>query len=277
MPKEGSEIDIWERLQEYIIPVDKEWRNKVIGATEQEIEELREKSGLKERNIEFPKAYLEFAKRMGKEDGGLLDDRLVGIGSISDILNMYREEEENEQYRKRYIYPYDEMVEELKEELLEEEKEEFCFYFFWNEIGMWYGINLEDNKNDYIQNDEGEIISENFEKLLFQCAISKYENKYYMFYSEFSACTISLERAIELNGEEIEEVIDGIIKKYDLKKAWFSDDWNSIVYSDMLTIYIDKTSSLNGSICSNNKIILKEIEKEIFTKLGAVETTYLEY
>lgn len=45
----------------------------------------------------------------------------------------------------------------------------------------------------------------------------------------------------------------------------------------MLTIYIDKTSSLNGSICSNNKIIVKEIEKEIFTKLGAVETTYLEY
>lgn len=216
---------------------------------------------------------------MGNDDGGLLDSRLIGSGSIADILTMYREEELNEQYREKYIYPYDEITEriETREKEIEEEEEEIeeverCFYFFWNVMGMWYGINLEDKKKGCIQDDGGEIISSSFEKLLFQCAVRRYESKYYPFFSGFTASQMSLERAIKLNGEEIEEAADKIIRKYNLKKAWFSDKWNIIAYSDIVTIYID-IASLNGGIYSNNKEILKEIEEEVLIKLGASRYT----
>lgn len=277
IPREGSEMDLYERLEEYITPADREWKTRIKGASEEEIEELREKSGLKERHLEFPKGYLAFARKMGNDDGGLLDSRLLGIGSISDILTMYREAELNEQYREKYIYPYDEITEkieteekEIEDDEEEIEEEERCFYFFWNEMGIWYGINLEDKKKDCIQCDGGEIISSSFEKLLFQCAVRRYERKYYPFHCGFTSSQMSLERAIKLNGEEIEEVADKIIRKYDLKKAWFSDKWNIIVYSDILTIYI---APLNGEIYSNNKEILKEIEEEILIKLGASRYT----
>lgn len=286
IPREGSEMDLYERLEEYITPADREWKTRIKGASEKEIEELREKSGLKERHLEFPKGYLAFARKMGNDDGGLLDSRLLGIGSISDILTMYREAELNEQYREKYIYPYDEITEKIEteekeieddEEEIEEEEEEIeeeerCFYFFWNEMGIWYGINLEDKKKDCIQCDGGEIISSSFEKLLFQCAVRRYESEYYPFHCGFSASQMSLERAIKLNGEEIEEVADKIIRKYDLKKAWFSNKWNIIAYSDIVTIEIDITS-LNGAIYSNNEKILKEISEEILIKLGASRYT----
>lgn len=45
MPPEGSEMDLYERLEEYITPVDREWKTRTKGASEEEIEELREKSG----------------------------------------------------------------------------------------------------------------------------------------------------------------------------------------------------------------------------------------
>ena len=87
--REGKEESIIERLEEYILPVYPEWRERRVPASEERIEEWKERC----RNL-LPEAYLQYLKYMGEGDGEFLSRALLSETRLSQIMKWYEEYEE---------------------------------------------------------------------------------------------------------------------------------------------------------------------------------------
>ena len=81
MIREGKEESIIERLEEYILPVYPEWREKRIPASEEKIAEWNEKCG----NL-LPEAYLQYLKYMGEGDVEFLSNSLQAETKLSEMM-----------------------------------------------------------------------------------------------------------------------------------------------------------------------------------------------
>ena len=88
MIREGKEESIIERLEEYILPVYPEWRERRVPASEEKIAEWNEKCG----NL-LPEAYLQYLKYMGEGDGEFLSRALLAETELSEIMELYEGEE----------------------------------------------------------------------------------------------------------------------------------------------------------------------------------------
>lgn len=239
IPKEGKINTIYKRLSEYILPVDKEWINRVKSTDYDSIKKLRRFLGMEDAKLDFPESYIQFMKYMGENDGGLLSNVLLGSGSISQLLDL------NEEI---YLYERDTL-------------EPYWFEFFLNEMGVDYAISLKDINNQFIGISDEEKVSSNFEKFLFQCAVKQYEKKYFSINKSFGINAITSDKILKL--ESNQDIFENLSQKYKLKKSWFSDEWNYFLYSDEMSIYIEKRIGVLIRLYSNDNELLYKIYNEL--------------
>lgn len=148
---------IVQRLRAYIEPVDCTWFENLKSAKTSQIEELKRQLDLDNLGLQFSKGFLSFLYEAGEGAGGLFCDFLHAEISVSNLLS---------QNTCVYINEADSM-------------KPYCFDFLQDSMGICYSMNLDEN-NQKIYMEETYEISDNFEKLLFQCAVHRYEREYYL-------------------------------------------------------------------------------------------------
>lgn len=237
------------RLNNYISPVDFDWIKKIKPADDSQIYKLRKVLGMEEIGLNFPESFLEFAKVAGEEDGGLLSKTLRGKFSISDLIEF---NEEIYNYEKESLTPY-------------------YFEFLTDEVGMSYAIMLNNNKENGVYYENTCFISSSFENLLFQCAVQRYEEKYFKMTLKFGSSINSLAESFnKRKGVEPFELMDQICDRYDLKRAWFSDDFFYFAYSDKISILLlnDEAVATAGKISGDDELV-KVLADDLLPKIGA--------
>ena len=161
MIREGKEESIIERLEEYILPVYPEWRERRVSASEEKIEEWNKRYG----NL-LPEAYLQYLKYMGEGDGEFLLNSLQAETKLSEMMKWYEGEEINLQRIEFAILDigcgegWYIVTKENGKQVIE------------TEIGS---IHSDSEEEDYVE------YAESFEKMLCQEAYFLYEPKYYKY------------------------------------------------------------------------------------------------
>jgi len=90
-----------------------------------------------------------------------------------------------------------------------------------------------------------EVISKNFETILFQVAFNEFERFCYTLY--FSASEYDLRNRISIyKVKNVFLLLDKIIEKYGLKLAWFSDTSYYIVLGTNLSFRVKKMEDVYG-------------------------------
>ncbi|GFI09299.1 hypothetical protein IMSAGC007_01760 [Lachnospiraceae bacterium] len=247
IPQKGSAKTIIQRLRAYIDPVDDTWSTKIRPANEMQIEELRQQLNLVERGLELPEVYVEFLHHAGECAGGLFSTFCAEMSIFSLISDNEGICINNADDTKPY-----------------------CFTFLKDYLGICYTMNL-DNQNQKIFMEEDYAVSENFENLVFQSAITQYEKKYYPFYVYFSSSIHGLNTS-EIGIKEIDlfDYADQIVKKYCLNKLWFSDSYCFFACSNEMSLMLNRSGGgVYGAICFNEKEMQREMEKVLLSKINA--------
>ena len=161
MIREGKEESIIERLEEYILPVYPEWKERRVPASEEKIAEWNKKCGKL-----LPEAYLQYLKYMGEGDGEFLLNSLQAETKLSEMMKWYEGEEINLQRIEFAILDigcgegWYIVTKENGKQVIE------------TEIGS---IHSDSEEEDYVE------YAESFEKMLCQEAYFLYEPKYYKY------------------------------------------------------------------------------------------------
>lgn len=249
IPEKSDVITINQRLKKYIEPVDQKWIKAIVPASEESIAILKYTSKMLDANLDFPKSFLEFAKYAGESDGGLLSKLLGGGLSITSLI------ERNE---KIYINETDKL-------------HPYCIDFLYDELELAYSMNLGNEKNQTIFLEGGYEISDSFENLLFQCAVSKYEKNYFKENSWFSA-SIESYNASNVRGdkENLKNFLDKFSNEYKLTKAWFSDSCCYFAYSNEISLFLRNLIGISGRICCDDRLLLEKIKQELKFEIGVV-------
>ena len=243
MIREGKEESIIERLEEYILPVYPEWKERRVPASEEKIAEWNKRCGKL-----LPEAYLQYLKYMGEGDGEFLSRALQAETRLSEMMELYEEEELNLQ------------------------RIEFAML----EIGCgegWY-IATKENGRQVIETETGRIHSgedeyiedaESFENLLCQTTYFLYEPEYYKYrkYILIYEKKEELVKRLEKEGKNIFEEIERESKRYGFEKAWYSDRNNYIGIKENMSFYIDMGDEikLSASIRGENIEEVEEMSK----------------
>lgn len=235
-----------ERLNKYINKVDPEWINRIKGASREDVELLKKYSGVKEKNLELPGAFIEFVESAGEGDGGLISDILNGEFSIKELVETNKE-----------IY-----------ELWPETMKPSEFEFLYDELGMPYIINL--GNNNVIEYEDTCHISSSFENLLFQCAICKYEDKFYKNKIRFGASIKSFEDARKKrNGDTLVSIMKELIEEYDLEGTWFNDEYFFYAHNTEFSIILMKRVAIAGQLMGNNISQMEKLLERLLPSIGA--------
>ncbi len=217
--QEGTLDTLMERLCSSISSFDPEWITRCVPATEGQIQQLQDI--LAEYHYTIPAAYLYYLKRMGQDDGGLLENEWDGckvdIGTVLKLLS-----DKDSYFRK------------------ELEKGFFLFSDHWADAGFYMKLSAA-NDNPMVTDWEVVYVTESFEKYLFRKALDMYQRKFT--YSDFkseSVCSDNEKKKIEdcrtcpYCGDTVGERMDFInqmAESYGIKKAWFSDQSHFICYN----------------------------------------------
>jgi hypothetical protein len=244
IPQEGNETTIFNRLLRFIEPVDAEWSHRIKPASEELILELYDRLGMKDLGLELPQSFIEFSKYAGESDGGLLLNTLRGEFSISNLIT---------RVNNRRPHPY-------------------LFVFLYDELEMEYSIDLSKEHYQKIFYDSDTEVCSSFEKLLFQCAVDLYEKEYYQYQVQFGSSIDSFSRSyLGLNQIELYQFMDRLCERYGLQKVWLSDEFYYFVYSEELSIVLDKRGGICGTIFSEKKNLIEIFEDELIKKIGAIQ------
>ena len=248
MIREGKEESIIERLEEYILPVYPEWRERRVPASEEKIAEWKERCG----NL-LPEAYLQYLKYMGEGDGEFLSRALLAKTKLSEMIEWYEKKELNPRRIKFAILDigcgegWYITTKENKKQVIETDFESFS-------SEEEEGSDLEDEYVEY---------AESFEKLLCQKAYFRYESKDYRYTNYISIPDEKSEeliRRLEKEGKEIFEEIERESKRYGFEKAWYSDRNHYIGIKENMSFYIARRNGIDigGAIQGEN---LEEVEE----------------
>ncbi len=241
---EGKEESIIERLEEYIIPVYPEWREKRIPASEERIAEWNEKCGKL-----LPEAYLQYLKYMGEGDGEFLSRALLAETELSEIMELYEGEE------------------------IDLQRIEFAILYMGCGEG-WYIVTKENGKQ-VIETEIGRIhyedeyieYAESFEKMLCQEAYFLYESEYYKYTNYIPTNykkSAKLVRRLKKEGKEIFEEIERESKRYGFEKAWYSDRNHYIGIKENMSFYIARRNGIDigGAIQGETLEEVEEMRKK---------------
>ncbi|MED1948095.1 MULTISPECIES: SMI1/KNR4 family protein [Brevibacillus] len=242
IPPIGDYTNLFERLSKYISRFDEKWVNEIEPAKKESIDTLKNLTQISKYNYHFPKEYEIYLHYMGQDDKGLLKTQLPGYASISEIIDSYEaiHEEAPDTLSDKYIH------------------------FFQKELfdgQLSFDFTQTDNTQIVITNEDSQFVSyfaDNFEKLLFQCAFSKYERLNYDKCIIFAGSPNMLKEAIQRHNEsDVLSIIDKFSKTYDFQRAWFSDLTHYIGFKDGISFYIERR---NNALCG---FIAGDLDKQI--------------
>ncbi len=240
-------VDFMEGLSAYISPVDPGWRGRLIPPEPEDLADLQMYLEMQKGNPKVPESYLKFACYAAEGDGGLLSDVLLGefyLVRLSEIT----ENQNNKLY-----------VDGLN-----------CF---WNEMGVMYFIDL---KNDGKISCEGDFyISSSFENLLFQCAVRKFEKKYFAENLGFGYKSLSSFEQKRL----LDIVLKEFIKKNQMQTVWFNDEYFLFAYNQEYSFCIRQTEYPKGKISISGVFYgndIDKIQRELLPQIGAVASWVIE-
>lgn len=248
IPLQGDEKTLIQKLRAYIDPVDNEWFSRLRPASETQIEELKKQLGLDKAGIELPLAYTEFLRYAGEGAGGLFLPSLHAEMSVSSLISgkvtLQRNKEEN--------------------------NTSFYFTFLIDHMGICYTLDL-DAQNQRIFLEEDYPVSANFENFVFQNAVKCYEEKYYARMTYFDSSINSFSNSeVGKKGVDLFEYVNDVLKMYNLKIAWFNDDYFYFARSNKFSVFIDRSGGgFNGKLYYNEIQTEKDIEKVLLSKIGA--------
>ena len=192
-------VDFMEGLDAYILPVDPDWRGRLIPPEPEDLADLQMYLEMQKENPKVPESYLKFACYAAEGDGGLLSDVLLGefcLARLPEIIGG-----------------------QINNDLLADE-----IYCFGDENGVMYFIDL---KNDGKISCEGDFyISSSFENLLFQCAVRKFEKRYFPKYFGFGyKSLLSFDQK-----RELDIVLKEFIQRNQMQTVWFNDEYFLFAY-----------------------------------------------
>lgn len=242
--QEGTLDTLMERLCSGISGFDPEWAKRCVPATEEQIRQL--KDILAEYNYTIPAAYLYYLKRMGQDDGGLLENEWDGcevdIGTVLELLPG--------------------KCEDLEKGL-------FQFSDHWADACFYMKLsNKEDNP--MVTDWGGVYATGSFEKYLFRKAFHMYQRGFtYTDFKSESVCDHH-ERKKKENcrtcpycGETVEKRMDFInqmAESYGIKKAWFSDQAHFICYSASYAFEINVCTGYSIQFCCNDDKLWEQVK-----------------
>ena len=234
-------VDFMEGLSAYISPVDPGWRGRLIPPEPEDLADLQMYLEMQKGNPKVPESYLKFACYAAKGDGGLLSDVLLG---------------------EFYLVRLSEITENQNNKLFVD-----GLNCFWNEMGVMYFIDL---KNDGKISCEGDFyISSSFENLLFQCAVQKYEKRYFLKYLGFNyEGWLSFD-----NRKDVDIVLKEFIQRNQMQTVWFNDEYFLFAYNQEYSFWIMQYELLEGKLSVWGYFYGNDIDKiknELLPQIGAV-------
>ena len=235
-------VDFMEGLDAYISPVDPGWRERLIPPEPEELADLQMYLEMQKENPKVPESYLKFACYAAEGDGGLLSDVLLGEFCLARLPEIIRDQNNNELF-----------VDELN-----------CF---WNEMDVMYFI---DKKNDdKISCEGGFYVSSSFENLLFQCAVQKFEERYFSEYLGFgykSLLSFDQKKVLDITIKEF-------IKKNQMQTVWFNDEYFLFAYNQEDSFWIIQDESFEEKVAVSGIFYgndIDKIQRELLPQIGAV-------
>lgn len=243
LPSEGTIDTIYERLKEYIVPVNPDWEKQIKPSRKMDIKRIYEISRIEETGYTFPDAYLEYLKYMGEDDGGFLS---YGIHANTDLTTIFMD--------------YNGKGEDIDDPI-----EPNHYVFAYNmDVGSEFCITTKENGRQIITsgNEENygvEYYSESFEKLLFQVAYNVYERKYFQYGYYFGTNRITYQKMLNKLGiDDMLPLAEETMKKYGFEKTWFSDTYHLIAEKEGITFGIWRDLTIYGYVLGNDE---EQVEK----------------
>ncbi len=239
--QEGTLDTLMERLCNSISGFDPEWVKRCVPAAEEQIQQLQDI--LAEYNYTIPAAYLYYLRKMGKDDGGLLERELDFCeADIDTVLELQNEEDL--------------------------EKGLFCFaYSDPFDIGFYMKLSSMDD-NPSVVTDWEEKNAESFEKYLFQRAFHMYQESFA--HSHFDSASVCHEEKDKdecrtcpyqwITAKERMDWVAGTAQSYGVKKVWFSDQTHFICYNSNYAFEIKVCEGYSMLFCCNDDKLLKQVK-----------------
>lgn len=228
-PQKGSKENCIERVIEFVGQFDIKWSDLIKPAQKEKIDEMKNILKLDNKAINLLSVYFQFVERMGECDGGLISDTLYGDCSIDSLLELYKE------------YAHEE-IDIIKNGFIN-----FCI----QDMGGQYSIMFGKSDNEQVYETDDEIIyspiAENFEKLLFQCAVKKFA--FFETSFKFAGSKNGRIDALGIGQYYIFwKQIRELCKKYSMEEAWISDFKHYISFGDNLIVWIEVSEGINGRV-----------------------------
>ena len=236
--------ELIEGLNAYISPIDPSWRDRLIPPEPEELGELQKFIEIQKGNMGIPESYLKFACYAAEGDGGLLSDVLKG---------------------EFYTIKLPENTHNLQNgELLD--KKLFDIEFLWDEMGVEYIIDVKNGGK--ISYGRSYYISSSFEKLLFQCAVLKFEDSYYSNY-----LSIGYNRYFTYEQKKsLDKVLKEFIWKNQMQMVWFNDEYFFFAYNQECSILLEQYELMKGRIGVGGRFFGNDsdkMQKELLPQIGA--------
>ena len=239
--QEGTLDTMMERLCSSISGFDPEWVTRCVPATEEQIRQL--KDILAEYNDTIPAAYLYYLRKMGKDDGDLLERELDFCeADIDTVLELQNEEDL--------------------------EKGFLCFaYSDPFNIGFFMKLSSMDD-NPSVVTDWEEKNAESFEKYLFQRAFHMYQKSFAHSYFNNSTFVCHEEKDKDkcrtclrqwITAKERMDWVVGTAQSYGVRKVWFSDQTHFIRCHSNYAFEIKVCEGYSVKFCCNDDKLLKQV------------------
>ena len=234
-------VDFMEGLDAYISSVDPGWRGRLIPPEPEDLADLQMYLEMQKGNPKIPESYLKFACYAAEGDGGLLSDVLLGEFCLARLP---------------------EITENVCDDMLNDR-----LLIFWNEMGVLYFIDL---KNDgKISCEQQYYISSSFENLLFQCAVQKYEKRYFLKYLGFG-----YKNLLPFDQKkDVDIVIKEFIQKNQMQTVWFNDEYFLFAYNQEYSFWIIQDESFEEKVAVSGIFYgndIDKIQRELLPQIGAV-------
>lgn len=248
--EKGPLTTMIERLCKTMNAMDREWSRMIKPAPQSQIEVLNKILKQHDRNI--PLSYLLFLQAMGMNDNGLLEQEWDGYSevNIDTLLGNYSED-------------YSDLV-----------SDGFLpFSFHWTDVILSMKLSESDNPPIYRYYHD-ELFSSSFENYLFQMAFRQVENTQFLYQVR---CATSKEEFRDILAEKAAqnfswtkpmELIETLLKPYQLQKAWFSDDVHFYGISSEYLISVNLYWALNITISSDSHTVLQNMKKSLTCLFG---------
>lgn len=240
--------------------VDKEWAGKIRPATTEQIERLCNLAGMKGKPLKLPKTYMAYLKKLGQDDGGLLEwewDHCTEV--IIDVIC--------KRYDNYAVYAPDF---DLSRYLL--------IATHWMESELFLDITGGDNPPVYYN--ANELYAASFEKYTFQMAFDIMLRKRYL-YCDSISLSLRMTQALLDRPDEDKENFGGtiqerlacamkLLERYSLQPAWFSDEVRCCCFGEKMAVKVEVSFAILIVIGSDDEILIQkmkeELEKEINQK-----------